>query len=128
MELAGQPIKLVHIDDQERFSVSDEAMLFLASQPRDKSVKLISVAGPYRSGKSFLLNRFLGTQKGFEVGSTIESCTKGIWLWNQPIACDPNSITLLIDTEGLHSSERSKDTDLKIFALTVLLSSAFIFN
>lgn len=34
----------------------------------------------------------------------------------------------MIDTEGLHSSERSTDVDLKIFALTVLLSSSFVFN
>ena len=33
-----------------------------------------------------------------------------------------------MDTEGLHSSERTTDVDLKIFALTVLLSSTFIFN
>jgi hypothetical protein len=33
-----------------------------------------------------------------------------------------------MDTEGLHSSERTTDVDLKIFALTVLLSSSFIFN
>lgn len=41
---------------------------------------------------------------------------------------DDDSITLLMDTEGLHSSERSTDVDLKIFALTVLLSSSFVFN
>jgi guanylate-binding protein 6 len=34
----------------------------------------------------------------------------------------------LLDTEGLHSSERTTDVDLKIFALTVLLSSTFVFN
>lgn len=37
-------------------------------------------------------------------------------------------VTVLMDTEGLHSSERTTDVDLKIFALTVLLSSSFIFN
>ena len=35
---------------------------------------------------------------------------------------------LLIDTEGLQSTERSSDMDVKIFALTVLLSSLFIYN
>ena len=69
--------------------------------------------------------------KGFEIGSTVESCTKGIWMWNQPII-DSNevdeNITILIDTEGLHSSERTTDVDLKIFALTILLCSSFVYN
>ena len=70
--------------------------------------------------------------KGFDIGSTVDSCTKGIWLWNQPVdfpdGRDDGTLTLLMDTEGLHSSERSKDADLKIFALTVLLSSSFVYN
>lgn len=33
-----------------------------------------------------------------------------------------------MDTEGLHSSQRTTDVDLKIFALSVLLSSSFILN
>lgn len=105
-------------------------MAFLAGIPREKHVKVVAIAGPYRTGKSFILNRFLDQMRGFEVGSTVESCTKGIWMWNQPIVddSDPDSITILIDTEGLHSSERSTDVDLKIFALTVLLSSSFVFN
>lgn len=106
-------------------------MGFLASLPRDKHVKIISVAGPYRSGKSFLMNRALGQMRGFDIGSTVQSCTKGVWIWNQPII-DANdedeNVTLLIDTEGLFSSERSTDTDLKLFALTILLSSSFIYN
>ena len=131
MEETGHPIKLIDIDEtDEQFEVTGEAMAFLASLPRDKKIKVIAVAGPYRSGKSFLMNRMLNQMKGFEIGSTIESCTKGIWIWNQPVVIpgDDESITILMDTEGLHSSERSTDVDLKIFALTVLLSSSFIFN
>ena len=69
--------------------------------------------------------------RGFQIGSSVQSCTKGIWIWNQPIFeinDQDENITLLIDTEGLNSSERSTDIDLKIFSLTVLLSSSFIYN
>jgi hypothetical protein len=31
----------------------------------------------FRTGKSFLLNRLLGRQDGFAIGSTINPCTKG---------------------------------------------------
>lgn len=129
---AGKAIQFIHIDEEEeKFSVTPEAMGFLASLPRDKQIKVVAVAGPYRTGKSFLMNRYLGQMKGFEIGSTVESCTKGIWMWNQPIIdssdADEN-ITILIDTEGLHSSERTTDVDLKIFALTILLCSTFVYN
>jgi hypothetical protein len=127
----GKAIQFVLIDDEtEKFEVSPEAMSFLTSLPRDAKIKVVSVAGPYRTGKSFLMNRFIGQMKGFEIGNTIESCTKGIWIWNQPIyeEEDDETITLLMDTEGLHSSQRTTDVDLKIFALTVLLSSSFILN
>ena len=40
-------------------------------------VGVISVAGMYRTGKSYLLNRVLLNQsKGFDVGPTINACTK----------------------------------------------------
>lgn len=129
---SGQAIQFIHIDEEEEhFEVTPEAMGFLASLPRDKQIKVVAVAGPYRTGKSFIMNRYLGQMKGFEIGTTVESCTKGIWMWNQPIIdgsdVDEN-ITILIDTEGLHSSERTTDVDLKIFALTILLCSSFVYN
>ena len=35
---------------------------------------------------------------------------------------------LLIDTEGLASTERSTNIDIKIFSMAILLSSVFIYN
>ncbi len=49
-------------------------------------VGVIAVAGQYRTGKSYLLNRMLlNRQKGFGVGPTINPCTKGLWIWGTPI-------------------------------------------
>ena len=39
-----------------------------------------------------------------------------------------NHIMLLLDTEGLASTERSTNVDIKIFTLSILLSSLFIYN
>ena len=49
----------INDDEKESFEISDDAMSFLASLPRDKQIKVVAVAGPYRTGKSFLLNRYL---------------------------------------------------------------------
>ena len=86
------------------------------------------MAGPYRTGKSFLLNRLLGRQDGFEIGSTVQSCTKGLWIWGRPIRVSEDMHAILIDTEGLGSCNRDQVIDIKIFSLAVLLSSYFIFN
>lgn len=49
-------------------------------------VGVIAVAGQYRTGKSYLLNRMLlNRQRGFGVGPTINPCTKGLWVWGTPI-------------------------------------------
>lgn len=96
--------------------------------PQEKKLSVVAIAGPYRTGKSFLANRLLSRSKGFDIGSTVQACTKGIWMWNKPIQMAPNHDALLIDTEGLLSTERSTNLDAKIFSLSILLASCFIFN
>lgn len=65
----------------EAFRVSEEAKTFLKSVK--ERVGVISVAGKYRTGKSFLLNRVIINKRdqGFGVGPTINPCTKGLWIW-----------------------------------------------
>uniref|UniRef100_A0A8B9GNT9 GB1/RHD3-type G domain-containing protein n=1 Tax=Astyanax mexicanus TaxID=7994 RepID=A0A8B9GNT9_ASTMX len=81
------------------FCVSDDAIRYLEqiSQP----VVVVSVVGLYRTGKSYLMNRLAGKQTGFALGSTIESETKGIWMWCVPHPNKPDHTLVLLDTEGL---------------------------
>ena len=102
--------------------------MFLESNPRHKKVCVVSIAGPYRTGKSYLANRILNQSKGFSIGSTTQACTKGIWLWNKPVDITSELVMLLMDTEGLASTERSTNVDIKIFSLSILLSSIFLYN
>lgn len=49
-------------------------------------IGIVSVAGLYRTGKSYLLNRvLLDRSDGFGVGPTINAHTKGLWAWQMPI-------------------------------------------
>lgn len=67
--------------------------------------------------------------KGFEVSPTLNACTKGIWIWSKPVYNEKENLNIFfIDTEGLDSMDRTGDTDTKLFTLSVLLSSYFIFN
>jgi len=94
-----------------------------------KPLVIISVAGLYRTGKSYLLNRLLGKEVGFPLGSTVQSETKGIWIWVSPHPMDPDKVLVLLDTEGLADPEKGNAThDAQIFCLALLLSSTFVYN
>lgn len=74
----------------------------------------------------------LDRQSGFGVGSTIQACTKGLWVWGSPIpgrTLDGEPIqVLVIDTEGLAALDEESNHDIRIFSLAVLLSSYFVYN
>jgi len=61
----------------------------------------------------------------FEVGSTINACTKGLWMYNKVVTYN-NVPCIIVDTEGLGGVEENKNHDIRIFILAVLLSSYFI--
>lgn len=104
-----------------------EDAVSVLSQIRGR-LAVIGIAGLYRTGKSFLLNRLLGLQAGFELGPSVNPCTKGIWMWSQPVELEADYHCVLIDTEGLGSTQRSASCDMQILSLCVLLSSNFIYN
>lgn len=92
---------------------------------------VITVAGMYRTGKSYLLNRMLlNRSSGFSVGPTINPCTKGLWMWSSPIRSlsDENMPIIVIDTEGFGAFDEDHNHDVRIFTLSILLSSFFIYN
>eukprot|EP00347_Sterkiella_histriomuscorum_P019605 403340994 len=128
-ESPGQAIPFINIDQKSgKFEVTSEAMILLESIPRNFKVSVVAIAGPYRTGKSFLANRLLNQSQGFQIGSTTQACTKGIWIWDKPVYTSNDQVMLLLDTEGLASTERSTNVDIKIFTLSILLSSLFIYN
>ncbi len=89
---------------------------------------MVSICGPQRTGKSFLANRLLGQMKGFAIGPSVNPCTKGIWIWGEPVVIAPGHVLVIIDTEGLNSVQRDSTIDSKIFTLAILLSSEFVYN
>ncbi len=61
------------------FQLVPEALEALKSETRP--VTVVTIAGQYRTGKSYLLNRLLGKTNAFSVGGTSDAMTKGFWMW-----------------------------------------------
>ncbi|XP_028643973.1 guanylate-binding protein 4-like [Grammomys surdaster] len=92
-------------------------------------VVVVAIMGLYRTGKSYLMNRLAGKRTGFSLGSTVQSQTKGIWMWCVPHPQKPDHTLVLLDTEGLGDVEKGDNqNDCWIFALAILLSSTFVYN
>ena len=125
----NSPIKL--IDFSKGFQINKEAIEYLNSIKEE--IIIVSVIGKARTGKSYLMNLLLdlvGKDNGFQVASTLQSCTKGIWLWGTPKnSLNGNAKIIFLDSEGTSSIDKSTKTyDSRIFALVVLISSLFLYN
>jgi len=127
------PINLIEFN-RNNFVLNEKALDILKSI-KDNLI-IVSIVGKARTGKSYLMNLLLNNNQskypgnGFEISSRLNSCTRGIWLWDTPRQ-KPNSSAkiIFIDSEGTNSVDLSTKTyDSKIFALIVLISSLFIYN
>jgi len=127
------PIKVSGVDYEDLVVREEAAKLLVEFNARVKQFAVVSVVGRYRTGKSYLLNRVLLNQSnGFEVGPTINACTKGLWIWPELVELPTRDGTtlpaIIMDTEGLGSLEEGENTDLKIFLMSTLISSLMLYN
>ena len=128
---------ITYNESTKKFIINKEAKKII-SNPENKKIGIISLVGKYRTGKSFLLNKVIinnneSITSGFAVGPTIKPCTKGIWLWSKPLIINNDSNenkfpVYLIDTEGLGAYDEEINHDSKIFLISILISSLFIYN
>lgn len=119
-ELQGSP------DNTQELQIVPLAIKLLNLLGR-KPVGILSICGPYRSGKSFFLSHLIGAQDSFKVGHSVQPCTRGIWMSTTVLECD-EFILLLLDTEGIGSLDSGMADDMNILTLTLLLSSYMIYN
>ncbi|XP_039072570.1 guanylate-binding protein 1-like [Hyaena hyaena] len=122
------PAPVCLIENTEGQLVVNQEALEILSATKNPLV-VVAIVGLYRTGKSYLMNKLAGKNKGFSLGSTVQSHTKGIWMWCVPHPKKPDHTLVLLDTEGLGDVEKGDNqNDSWIFALAILLSSTFVYN
>ena len=150
----GHPVQVVTVDSKSRKFVLDERALssiLLSSDCKDRAVSVVSIAGGFRTGKSFLLNfllRYLTNKgyeenqdwlkdtkiplKGFSWKGGDERDTTGILMWSKPfivtISESKDIAVLLMDTQGAFDPKSSFNDCVKIFGLSIMTSSTQVFN
>ncbi|KAM5151675.1 RING finger protein 112-like [Mantella aurantiaca] len=150
-QIPPSSLQLVYTDSDGRLQLDESVVqrCFLDGEVSEYPLCLICVIGEKRRGKTTLLNYILrafhcleGHQQvslgkddeplvGFEWRSGADRVTKGIWIWSKPFILERNEEKLavyVLDTEGSLDIEGDQETCLKLYALSMLLSSYLIFN
>ncbi len=123
-------IALITHDEQnvKSIKVDQEAIQLLSTIK--KPVAVLSICGPYRTGKSYFLSQVLGGD-GFEVSRSMGPCTRGIWMSTSVLEFDDH-VLILLDTEGMGAAQASESSSredvMGILILVTLLSSCLIYN
>eukprot|EP00466_Bigelowiella_natans_P001373 jgi/Bigna1/89438/estExt_fgenesh1_pg.C_490076 len=129
----GKAVPIVLPDDSHtRLALQSEGVEAL--KKLSGRVAPVVVIGPFRSGKSFVLNQMLNLpcDQGFSVGHRRHAQTKGIWFWDEPqltSSADGERISIIyVDTEGFEAAGKADVYDDRVFALSALLSNVLIYN
>ncbi|XP_062320133.1 atlastin-2 isoform X4 [Osmerus eperlanus] len=150
-EEKARPIQIVlaHEDDHN-FELDVVALekLLLQDEIRDLNVVVVSVAGAFRKGKSFLLDfmlRYMHNQHldqwmggddepltGFSWRGGCERETTGIQVWSEvfvvPKPDGSKVAVLLADTQGAFDSQSTIKDCATVFALSTMTSSVQVYN
>ncbi|XP_015365114.1 PREDICTED: atlastin [Diuraphis noxia] len=153
----GKPVPIVLAEEDHQFILDEEALesILLKDDIKDRNVVVVSVAGSYRKGKSFLMDFFLRYMKatyhlnlinedahwigsddkpldGFTWRGGSDRDTTGILMWSEVFKAtleDGEKVAIiLLDTQGTFDSESTVKDCATVFALSTLLSSIQIYN
>ncbi|KAK5605690.1 putative RING-H2 finger protein [Crenichthys baileyi] len=145
------PVQIVRASESDYIFELDTAALeriLLQDHLKDLNVVVVSVAGAFRKGKSFLLDfmlRYMYNQQsdswiggddepltGFKWRGGCERETTGIQAWSDVFVVEkPDGskvAVLLVDTQGAFDSQSTLKDSATVFALSTMTSSVQVYN
>lgn len=150
----ARPIQIgVPVNHTLQWQMDDFKSVLLNDEIKDRAMVIISIAGAFRQGKSFLLNFFLkylyaqyknhnvtdwmginsdGKVEGFKWRGGRKRETIGIWMWSEIFTHEMENgdkiAIILIDTQGIFDRESSLKDHTTIFSLSMALASVQLYN
>ncbi|XP_077554329.1 atlastin-3-like isoform X2 [Haemaphysalis longicornis] len=144
----GRPVQIVRMEGGKGCSLDDNALkrILLDDNIKDLPVVVVSVAGIFRKGKSFLLNFFLQYMRsrgqgdwmvnnvpseGFRWRGGSDTETLGIWIWDEVFVTNTGGkkvAVIFLDTQGTFDTKTTVNNCATIFALSMMTSSVQIYN
>ncbi|KAF4090319.1 hypothetical protein AMELA_G00050460 [Ameiurus melas] len=147
----AQPIQIVVANqDDHKFELDAGALekILMQDHIKDLNVVVLSVAGAFRKGKSFLLDfmlRYMHNQSseswmggddepltGFSWRGGCERETTGIQAWSEVFVVEKTDgskvAVLLVDTQGAFDSQSTIKDCATVFALSTMTSSIQVYN
>jgi atlastin len=144
--MLGQSVPVIRVSDSG-ITFDPKALYTILDKVGPRPFAVVSINGPCRKGKSFILNFFLqfleakGATDWFQperVGNSFhwrggaDVVTNGIDVWSEPyvvkVPGEKELCLLLLDTQGSFDNKTSLQHDIAIFSLSALLSSVMIMN
>lgn len=123
-----KPVQLLRPDDKHMGLIPQEDGLAYLNNI-EGPVLLVAVVGNQRGGKSTLLNLLHSrTTVGFGLGHSYEAQTTGLWIAARKHPRVPDLTVILMDTEGLDTPGIAQSYNWKLAAVTLLLSSLFVYQ
>uniref|UniRef100_A0A673IJR4 Atlastin-2-like n=1 Tax=Sinocyclocheilus rhinocerous TaxID=307959 RepID=A0A673IJR4_9TELE len=149
--VGARPIQIVIAnEDDHKFELDATALekILMQEHLKDLNVVVVSVAGAFRKGKSFLLDfmlRYMHNQSseswmggddepltGFSWRGGCERETTGIQAWSEVFVVEkedgPKVAVLLVDTQGAFDSQSTIKDCATVFALSTMTSSVQVYN
>lgn len=145
-----QPIQIVRPEARSHFTLNTDALqrILLADDVKNLPVAVVSIAGGFRKGKSFLLNFFLQYMRnwtqpdwmpdreapleGFPWRGGSDRQTTGIWMWPEVFVVTRTGGqkigVIFLDTQGTFDCVSTVKEGTTIFSWSMMTSSLQIYN
>lgn len=125
-QTASASILFAKLNEKQEIELQDDALRLLKTIT--KPVAVVTICGPYRTGKSYYLSRVLGDKQIFETSNELAPCTKGMMMATMVLECN-DFVVVLLDTEGTDSIGLQGEVAVTNFIiLSSLLSSVLVYN
>lgn len=111
--------------NNEKLQISTPKFLHHSDVASRKFLNFITILGPARQGKSFLMNCLMGDSV-FNTSNADDVCTKGVQIANVTHQVKNGGCVVFVDTEG--QGDEDDQCDITLLTSILLLSKVILFN